>query len=72
MLNLSPDWDESPGFQYHGEGLTKGQCGVTIQQVKSTNHGLVQCFLGVRAQEISGSTFLTVARKFHSFIIGVE
>lgn len=64
MLNLSPDWDESPGFQYFGQGLATGQCGVSIQQVKSINHGLVQCFLGVRGGEMTGSTFLTVARKY--------
>lgn len=68
VLNLSPDWDNSPGFQYFGQGLAKGQCGVTIQQVKSTNHGLVQCSLGTAGDEMTGSTFLTVARKFNPFI----
>lgn len=64
VLVLSSEWDKSPGFKYYGEGLSKGQCGVSIQQVKSINHGTVQCFLGGADGEFSGTVPLIVARKY--------
>uniref|UniRef100_A0A1L8E3S7 Putative cell adhesion molecule 4 n=2 Tax=Nyssomyia neivai TaxID=330878 RepID=A0A1L8E3S7_9DIPT len=61
ILNLNPTWQQRPGFPYFGEGLQSGQCGVTIEQVKTTNHGPVRCFLGVEGDEISGVADLIVA-----------
>uniref|UniRef100_A0A7G3ADH6 Putative cell adhesion molecule 4 n=1 Tax=Lutzomyia longipalpis TaxID=7200 RepID=A0A7G3ADH6_LUTLO len=61
VLNLAPNWTQRPGFPYNGEGLQAGQCGVTIERVKTTNHGPVECFLGVEGDEISGVADLVVA-----------
>ncbi|KAJ6633129.1 Fasciclin-3, partial [Pseudolycoriella hygida] len=60
-LNLSPNWDKSPGFKYYGEGLTNGQCGVTIQSVRTAHHGTIKCYLGVDGDELEGVVGLTVA-----------
>ncbi|XP_037041947.1 fasciclin-3 isoform X3 [Bradysia coprophila] len=60
-LNLSPDWDKTPGFQYFGEGLNKGQCGVSIQSVRNGHHGTVKCYLGADGEELEGQIGLTVA-----------
>uniref|UniRef100_A0A6B2EA49 Putative cell adhesion molecule 3 n=1 Tax=Phlebotomus kandelakii TaxID=1109342 RepID=A0A6B2EA49_9DIPT len=61
VLNLSPSFKQPAGFSYNGEGLQAGQCGVTIERVKTTNHGPVRCFLGVEGDEISGTADLVVA-----------
>lgn len=61
VLNLSPDWDKTPGFQYFGEGLNKGQCGVSIQSVRIAQHGIVKCFLGADGDELEGQVGFTVA-----------
>lgn len=62
-------YDKTPGFMYNGEGLDKGQCGVTIQQVKPTNHGPVQCYLGTNGEEFVGVVPLTVACKLNKFLL---
>lgn len=64
ILVLSDEWDKTPGFKYFGEGLRAGQCGVSINQVKTINHGLVQCFMGENGVEIPGTVPLTVACKY--------
>lgn len=53
-------------ISYYGEGLDKGQCGVTINNVDDNYNGIVSCFLGLPSelQEPSGVFLLTVARKF--------
>ncbi|XP_055716712.1 fasciclin-3 isoform X1 [Phlebotomus papatasi] len=61
VLNLAPNWKQPPGFTYNGEGLQAGQCGVTIERVKPSNHGPVRCFLGVEGDEIRGTADLVVA-----------
>ncbi|GAB0094908.1 fasciclin-3 [Sergentomyia squamirostris] len=61
VLNLGPNWKQPPGFAYNGEGLDAGQCGVRIEQVKTTNHGPVRCFLGIEGDELSGTAELIVA-----------
>lgn len=50
-------------FSYYGEGLDKGQCGVTINSVEDGYNGVVTCYLGLPSalQEPSGSFLLTVA-----------
>lgn len=67
-LNLSPDWDKTPGFTYFGEGLTKGQCGVTIQSVRNAHHGTIKCYLGADGEELEGIIGLTVACKLSPLI----
>lgn len=53
-------------FSYYGEGLDKGQCGVTINSVEDKYNGVVRCFLGLpsEVQEPSGAFLLTVASTF--------
>lgn len=55
-------------FSYYGEGLDKGQCGVTINSVEDKYNGIVRCFLGLpsEVQEPSGAFLLTVASTFLS------
>lgn len=60
---LSEEWENGGGLKYYGEGLAKGQCGVSIQQVKSYNHGKAKCFMGVKGEELQGELDLTVACK---------
>lgn len=62
-LNLSPDWNKTPGFTYNGKGLNQGQCGVTIDHVKNLHHGTVKCYLGADGDELEGFVGLTVACK---------
>lgn len=63
-MSLSPAWDKLEAFKYHGSGFADGQCGVTIRQVKASNHGMVKCFLGTtEGDEVIGHMPLTVARK---------
>ena len=63
VLNLSPDWKGPDNFEYFGDGLPAGQCGVRIKSVRTANHGTVRCFLGVAADELEGAVPLTVASK---------
>lgn len=60
---LSEEWENGGGLKYYGEGLAKGQCGASIQQVKSYNHGKAKCFMGVKGEELQGELDLTVACK---------
>jgi len=61
VLNLSPEWNKTPGFTYYGAGLTAGQCGVSIERVKASNNGQVKCSLGVEGEELTGTIDLVVA-----------
>ncbi|XP_016963603.1 fasciclin-3 isoform X5 [Drosophila biarmipes] len=63
VLNLSPEWNKTPGFTYHGAGLTAGQCGVSIERVKASNNGQVKCSLGVEGEELTGTIDLVVAMR---------
>lgn len=56
-------------YSYYGEGLDKGQCGVTINSVEDKYNGIVRCFLGLpsEVQEPSGAFLLTVASMFYIF-----
>jgi len=64
VLNLSPEWNKTPGFTYYGAGLTAGQCGVSIERVKASNNGQVKCSLGVEGEELTGTIDLVVASKY--------
>lgn len=33
------------GFSYHGEGLVKGQCGITLERVVRLDRGVWNCML---------------------------
>lgn len=63
VLVLSPDNNRIPGFTYFGEGLEKGQCGVSIQSVRNNHHGTVKCYLAADGEELEGQIGLTVACK---------
>ncbi|XP_016941963.3 fasciclin-3 isoform X2 [Drosophila suzukii] len=63
VLNLSPEWNKTPGFTYYGAGLTAGQCGVSIERVKASNNGQVKCSLGVEGEELTGTIDLVVAMR---------
>lgn len=67
-LALSEKYSK-PGFDYYGEGLDRGQCGVIIRNVKSINHGVVTCQLAVAGEEYVGTVPLIVARKLFEIII---
>lgn len=62
-FNLSPEWNKTPGFAYFGKGLKNGECGVSIQHVKSINNGQVKCNLGIEGEELSSTIELVVTCK---------
>lgn len=64
-LILSPSWpSKQEGFTYFGEGLDKGQCGVTIERVTKSMHGRVRCSMGYQSEELEADIHLTVACKY--------
>lgn len=68
-LHLSDKWDNVQGYSYYGSGVNNGQCGVTIKQVKASNHGLIKCFLGTtEGNELKDEIPLTVAREYQQII----
>lgn len=63
-MHLSEMWNKVEGITYLGDGVAKGQCGVTIHRVKPANHGVILCNLGTPdGDELTGQMPLTVARK---------
>lgn len=63
-IRLSDKFEsKSPGYRYFGDGLEQGVCGVSIQNVKVINNGVVKCFLGLESDEIEGQIDLTIACK---------
>ncbi|KAK4878773.1 hypothetical protein RN001_011279 [Aquatica leii] len=63
-LNLKPNSPPYQGVGYHGSGLQAGQCGITIDNVKDVNNGIIKCTLGVTTepQESSAIMHLVVAK----------
>lgn len=73
-MNLNPNVQVVGGFSYFGEGLDKGQCGVTIGSVQEKYNGVVKCFLGLPSEvlEPTGLFLLTVASKQSWFSSSIE
>lgn len=45
-IKLNPSWPvRNDNFRYYGSGLDKGQCGVTIMNVREEHHGNATCVL---------------------------
>lgn len=45
-IKLNPTWPaRNDNFQYYGNGLDQGQCGVTIKNVREDYHGNATCIL---------------------------
>lgn len=44
-IKLNPRWARNDNFAYFGEGLDKGQCGISIRNVKESYHGNATCRL---------------------------
>lgn len=44
-VKLNPAWTRNDNFQYYGNGLDNGQCGVTIKSVREEYHGNATCTL---------------------------
>jgi len=54
------------GIEYHGNGLSTGQCGVRIAKVKDSHDGTFKCSLTTTSdrQEATASLQIIVASKF--------
>ncbi|KAF5280484.1 hypothetical protein FQA39_LY18065 [Lamprigera yunnana] len=63
-LNLNQNFPPFEGVVYHGKGLSAGHCGMTLENVKDINNGVVKCTLGVQSepQESSAIMHLLVAK----------
>lgn len=45
-IKLNPSWPvQNENFRYYGNGLDKGQCGITITNVQESYHGNATCVL---------------------------
>ncbi|XP_011496129.1 PREDICTED: fasciclin-3 [Ceratosolen solmsi marchali] len=64
-LVLTPGQPSEDGIDYYGEGLDKGQCGVTISNIKERHDGNVTCYLtpGKGRSESYNSVRMIVAKQ---------
>jgi len=54
-----------PGYKYNGDGLEKGQCGITIESVKDKDNGEWQCTLiSTTGATYRGTVNLGILRKY--------
>ena len=66
-LKLNSIWDKSDNpFFYHGDGLDKGQCGVTIKNVQINMTGNAVCRLDINdgKSDATGKIFLNIFDPF--------
>ena len=61
---LHPDQPSDESLTYYGEGLEKGECGITIWSIKEQHDGNITCYLvpkdSISRKEASNSIRLIV------------
>lgn len=56
---------QQSGYSYAGQGLETGQCGITIESVKRSHNGKMQCFLATtQGLEINGTIPINLSCTF--------
>ena len=61
--NARPGENIQPGYQYRGEGLEKGECGLTIGTVKEGDNGKWKCTLITNSGLYRGEVDLGILSK---------
>jgi len=63
-LNMNENTPRTNNYWYEGDGISKGQCGITIARIDDKQNGQFRCSLGFSDEqsESDGFTNVTVAR----------